>query len=114
MELKTVKIGGKDRPIKFGTNQSSRYCEIRDIDLPQMQDELSDLANSDGSAIRDLLYSALWAGCKTAKIEVDFDRYDLGDWIDEMDQKEMDKAFQFLINSEPKAEEGEGKADGKK
>ena len=114
MELKTVNIGGKDRPIKFGTNQSARYCEIRSIDLPVMRDELSNLATSDGSSIRDLLYSALWAGCKSEKIDVDFDRYDLGDWIDDMDQKEMDKAFQFLIDSEPKAEEGEAVEGEKK
>ena len=110
-----ISIGGKIRPIKFGTNQSAKYCEIRSLSLAQMQKELSNIENSDGGNIRDLIYSALWAGCKTDKIEIDFDRYDLGDWIDEMEQDELNKCFQVLLGSNPKSEVKEGEAvDGKK
>jgi hypothetical protein len=35
------------------------------------------------SFTRDLTYSGLVAGCRTQKTEVDFDTYDVGDWLDE-------------------------------
>ena len=100
-----INIGGKDRPLKFGTNQSAKYCEIRGLSLVEMQEELSDIANSDGGSIRDLLYSALWAGCMTDKLEVDFNRYDLGDWVDEMSQDELNKCFQVLFDSNKSGED---------
>ena len=103
-----INIGGKLRPIKFGTNQSARYCQVRGVTLAEMQKELEHIETSDGSSIRDLIYSALWAGCKTDKLEVDFDEYDMGDWIDEMGQEELNKIFQVLIDSNDSGKEEEG------
>lgn len=109
-----INIGGKLRPVKFGTNQSAMYCEVRGISLAKMQSELSNIEDSDGGSIRDLIYSALWAGCKTDKIEVDFDRYDLGDWIDDMDQEELNKCFQVLVDSNGDGSKEGEKSEGKK
>ena len=94
-----INIGGKVRPIKFGTNQSARYCEVRGVSLAKMQEELSDISQSSGGEIRDLIYSALWAGAKSNKLEVDFDNIDVGGWIDEMEQSELNKCFQVLVDS---------------
>lgn len=109
-----IKIGGKERPIKFGTNQSSKYCEVRSVSLAEMQDELSDISKNTGSEIRDLIFSALWAGAKSDKLEVDFDYIEVGDWIDEMDQGELNKCFQVLVNSNDSGGGSEEGADEKK
>ena len=112
-----INIGGKLRGIKFGTNQSAKYCEMRGLSLLQMQKELLNLGDGDGGSIRDLVYSALWAACKTNKIEIDFDRFDLGDWIDEMEQEELNKCFQTMADSNKsgaKEKSGEVAENGKK
>lgn len=109
-----INIGDKLRPLKFGTNQSAKYCQVRGVSLAKMQDELSNIEDGDGSNIRDLIYSALWAGCKTDKIEVDFDEFDMGDWIDDMDQEELNKIFQTLLDSNDSGKDEGKKDEGKK
>lgn len=98
--LNYINIGGQKRPIKFGTNQSAIYCQTRGCTLAQylndMNNERMTKMELDGSEIRDLLFSALCAGCSSAKVAVDFDKMDVGDWMDEMDQAELTKAFSIM------------------
>ena len=100
-----IEIGGKIRPIKFGTNQTAIFCQFRKINLAQFSELFSSerLSNKDidGSEIRDLIYSALVAGCRTKKIDQDFDETEVGDWIDELEQSELDNIFEVYMQSLP-------------
>ena len=109
-----INIGDSDRPIKFGTNQTAEYCKVRDLTLAQYQEELSSIDKMGVAVVRDLLYSALFAGCKAKKIDVDFDQYDVGEWLDDMDQAELDKAFQTLADSNKSGDEAGEAESGKK
>jgi len=109
-----INIGEKERPIKFGTNQTAEYCQVRGLTLAQYQAELSSVEAMGVDVVRDLLYSALFAGCKAQKIDVDFDRYDVGEWLDDMDQAELDKAFQTLADSNKSGDEAGEVESGKK
>ena len=83
-----VTLGGQERPLKFGTNATFLFCQKRGIKLSEFStifapDKLA--ANEiDGSEIRDLIWAGLVAGAKSQKLEVDFDEWDVGDWLDEM------------------------------
>jgi hypothetical protein len=107
-----IKIGGMDRPVKFGTNQTAIYCDLRGKTLAEYQHELTDLSNV--GVIRDLIYSALFAGCKADKIDIDFDNFDVGEWIDELKPDDMAKIFDSMAKSndgggEPKADDSKKK-----
>ena len=109
---KLITIGGKERPLKFGTNQTAKYCEVRKISLQKYYEELAKLADSSGSGIRDLIFSALWAGAKTDKIDIDFDEFDVGDWMDEVGTDDLTDMMKLLYDSN---DSGEGEDEkGKK
>ena len=110
---KLITIGGAERPLKFGTNQTARYCELRSITLAQYYEELADIENSAGSTIRDLIYSALWAGAKTDKLDVDFDAFAVGNWMDDIQPEELAKVFDTLTDSNDDGKK-QGEATGKK
>jgi hypothetical protein len=105
-----INIGGEDRPVKFGTNQTAVYCELRKKTLAEYQEELTKL--SDVGVIRDLIYSALFAGYKAEKKDVSFDNYEVGEWIDEMTQDDLAKIFDVLGKSNEAG--GEPEADDSK
>jgi len=71
----------------------------------EMNIELLNPDNWDESVVRDLIYSALWAGCKAKKEAVNFDEFEVGTWIEEMPQDELNKVFQVLIDSNNTGEE---------
>jgi hypothetical protein len=83
----TVELNGVKRPVKFGTNQTAIFCQLRGITIKQAQEVLSSDKMKDGDfdmqVMIDLYYSAFLAGAKSARIEVDFDAIDVGDWFDE-------------------------------
>ena len=94
-----INIGGEDRPIYFGTNQTRIYCELRKLTLSEAQKEQNEIAyykedengnryvesKSDGGDLIDLVYSALYAGARFKKKEVDFTNEDVGFWLDDID-----------------------------
>jgi len=106
-----IEIGGKSRTVKFGTNQSAKYCEIRGLTLEESRSQFRNLfifskdgkeligSNETGGEIRDLIFSGLWAGAITGSEKVDFNQYTVGEWIDEMDQSVLNQIFSTLINS---------------
>ena len=101
-----IKIGGKLRPIKFGTNSTALLCEIRGITLNDMGLMFSEerIKNNEitGGEIRDMIYAGLVSAARSKKIEIDFDQYQVGDWIDEIDPNELVKAFEVMGESQPK------------
>lgn len=91
-------IGGARRPAKFGTNQTAIFCQTRKIDLGQYNQDWHKIitGTGDGSEVRDLLFSALAAGCISAKIPCDFTSEEVGDWIDSADAGEVKRFFDLL------------------
>jgi len=101
-----INIGGKKRPIKYGTNSTAILCEIRGITLKDMGDMFSEQRIKDneitGGEVRDLIYAGLASGSYSKGEEPEFNRYQVGDWIDEMDADELIKAFEVMGESQPK------------
>jgi len=112
----TVNIGGKERSLKFGTNQTARYCEVNKCTLDEYLTDMN-FTNMRGDEIRDLIYSGLWAYDITNDAKIDYNRFSVGDWIDEADQKEINSIFQSLADSNKQLteiKEGKSKAPKKK
>lgn len=98
-----VTIGGASRLLKFGTNQLALFTQMHNVDLSE--------ADFGMHHLRDLIYTALVAGAKSQKKEVDFDEWAVGEWIDEIDQETFDKILSAFQNSLP---EGQGEDTKKK
>jgi len=98
-----VSIGGKPRLLKFGTNQLAIFTQMHKVDLSE--------ADFGMHHLRDLIYSALVAGAKKNKEAIEFDEWEVGEWIDEMEEGNLEKIIEGFTNSMPK---GEGDSSKKK
>jgi len=112
-----IEIGGKKRPFKMGMNASYLICEELKIPLEKLGDALSN-ANI-GKNVTVVLWAGLYAGCKTDKIPVDFDRWDVGDWVDEFSKagsvnQLMASLSEINENSFPKEKASKKKMRGKR
>lgn len=90
-------MGGKVRLVKFGLNSLALYTQKQGIDLDRVQ-------GFGLSEIRDMIWAGLVAGAKKKDEPVDFDEWQVGDWIEEMDQEEYEKIIQAMNGSVPKEE----------
>ena len=86
-----IELGGQKRPLKFGTNAGVILCELRGITLKEVRElidpEKMEKYEIDGSEIRDMVYSALVAAARSQNLEVDFNESNVGDWLDEIQEK---------------------------
>lgn len=99
-----MKINNKEYPTKMGLNQSILYCELRDISITQMNEEFSNFATGKytGSEIRDLIWSALKDGARFNKAEFEHSNLDVGDWMENLEEGEMERFMEELGSSMPK------------
>jgi hypothetical protein len=111
-----MKINGKDFPISFGLNQSVLYCELRKINITQMNEDFKKMANNsgNGSELRDLIWSSLKDGARKNNIDFPYTNYDVGDWVEKADEKEMEMWVKEFSNSLPKVREENNKKKVKK
>ena len=92
-----IEIGGAKRPLRFGTNQTAKFCEIRKIGLSEYGELMGNGGLEDLTNIRDLLFSALFAGAKAERLPVEFDEYQVGDWMDAADQTKLMQEFSAAL-----------------
>lgn len=81
------KINGVTRHFYFSINAWILFCELHDLDLPEMGVFLSD-PKKQLIASRDLLYCAAAAYCREKEIEEDFNRYTAGAWYENLSEKD--------------------------
>jgi hypothetical protein len=110
-----MEIGGKERPLKFGINQTDLFCELRGIDLQQYYSLLAgfESGNYTFGVIRDLIWSALKDGARQTGEPLEADQFTVGDWMDEDPARYISEALTHLVESMPKASEN-GSAKKKK
>lgn len=104
MKLVYINVGGKRRPIKFGTNATALLCKEHNISLKKIGEFLTE----DGITIekyRDLLWASLTAGAQSMGQDFPFTKYQVGDWIDDMPDEDntafMDE-MTGIVNSHSK------------
>ena len=94
----TLQVADREVLLKFGTNSTAVFCEKHDISLQEFQNRFSadQLQIRD---IRDFIWAAAVAGAHATDREIDFDRWDVGDWIDELSQEELDRILSIMEDS---------------
>jgi hypothetical protein len=97
----TITLGGKSRPVKFGTNQTILFCHLRGCTLKDYTEifkkERLNSYEVDGSEARDLMWSALKDGARFRGQEFENTPEDVADWLDEVDELEVKKMFASIV-----------------
>ncbi len=94
-----VDIGGEVRPVLFNMNQRICFCRLRGLSSAEMNEELSHPHKWDESVNRDLIYSALYAAVKSKKGVVEFNEEDVGEWMEDVEDAELSKIYQALLDA---------------
>lgn len=103
----TIRIGGQDRPLRFGMAALYRYEQITGRnaidDFRQMQGPNGEIIVK-LTVVVDLLYSGLVCGCISQRIAPDFIQEDVADWLTE-DSDAVEKMMAFFVESLPHGNE---------
>lgn len=90
-------IDGKERGFSFGMNCWSEFCKLHNIGPDQLGSFDSDSLGLE--MIRDILYCAALAWCESNDQPIDFNKFTVGDWIDEMEQKDFQEILSTMTSS---------------
>jgi hypothetical protein len=102
--MNEIEIGGKHRPINFGISALGMYCREKGIPLTKMEGAFEDMDLQD---LTNLIYFALLAGYRRARVEVDFEKNDVLDWLD--DTESFTRAMEAWNNSQTSSSDSKKK-----
>jgi len=88
----------KERPIYFGWVAIEKFESLTGITFSKMGDALQ---NMSASTMIDFCYAGLYGGAKKERIEVDFERDDVAEWLDEV--KDLSKMIEAFVACMPMA-----------
>ena len=93
----TLKIGGKNRTLHFSMNFWATFTELLEISL----DQLGDLFQSGVSikAIISIVYSGILTYDQENKKEIDYDIYDVGNWLEDITAEDIEKIIKAMTAS---------------
>ena len=95
MVNETVKIEFKDRmrELRFGIGPSRILCEDRGITFADMH------AISINELIQDIIYASLKFECLLKSEPIDFNKWEVYQWITEMEQETFQQIFEVFIKT---------------
>jgi len=94
----TLEIGGKKRTLHFSMNFWANFTDLLNISLAEIGDVFSDGISIKG--LRTLIYSGLLAYDQENKKEIDYDEFDIGNWLEDIETAEIEKIV--VAMTEPK------------
>lgn len=93
----TIKMGGKKRTMHFSMNFWSNFTDDLNISLDKLGDIFTDGVSL--STIRSLIYSALLANDQENKLLIDYDKFDVGVWMEDLQADDLDKIVAAMMES---------------
>lgn len=93
----TIKMGGKKRTMHFSMNFWSNFTDDLNISLDKLGDIFTDGVAL--STIRSLIYSALLANDQENKLLIDYDKFDVGVWMEDLESDDLDKIVAAMMES---------------
>jgi len=93
----TIKMGGKKRTMHFSMNFWSNFTDDLNISLDKLGDIFTDGVSL--STIRSLIYSALLANDQENKTLIDYDKFDVGVWMEDLQSDDLDKIVAAMMES---------------
>jgi len=99
--MNVIKIGNKERPFKFGFNAMDIFCKEYGIGLNAFSETFAKIATGEAAPgiIRDIIYSGLLAGTLSCNQTPDYNKYTIGDWLDELGNEELTKVMKLVTES---------------
>ena len=93
----TFEIGGKKRTLHFSMNFWANFTDELGISL----DEIGDIFGKGISLItlRALFHSAILAFDQEEKNPIDYDIYDVGSWLEDVDASKIEEIVQAMTES---------------
>lgn len=104
--MKTVKIGGKDRPVHFGVNGLAEFNHATGTDFEWIFTLAANPMKMDFFQVRWLVYIGLREGSIENGEKVDFSIQDVGNWLDKEFHRFND-IVHIMVESLPSMEEDE-------
>ena len=88
-----LEFKGRVRDLRFGIGPTRILCEDRGINVSEMQNlDLNEL-------IQDLIVASLKMECLVSDTEVDFNKYEVYQWITDMEQETFQQIFDIFIKT---------------
>lgn len=93
----TIKMGGKNRTMHFSMNFWSNFTDDLNIPLDKLGEIFTNGVSL--STIRSLIYSALLANDQENKIKIEYDKFDVGVWMEDLEADDLDKIVAAMMES---------------
>ena len=108
MRTETIKMGGKERPVKFNINALAEFNRLTGTNFAWLFQIAENPLIMDFNHVRYLAYCGLVEGCEINDQEIDFTVKEVGQWLNDDFAKFPDlvKGLQNVIVDLNNAEEG--------
>ena len=93
----TLKLGGKNRTLHFSMNFWANFTEAQGVALDQIGELFSEGLSL--SAIRDLIYSALLANDQENNNEIDYNKFTVGAWLEDLTGDQLNDIVAALMET---------------
>jgi hypothetical protein len=93
----TLKLGGKNRTLHFSMNFWANFTEAQGVALDQIGEIFSQGLSL--SAIRDLIYSALLANDQENNNEIDYNKFTVGAWLEDLTGDQLNDIVASLMET---------------
>jgi hypothetical protein len=93
----TLKLGGKNRTLHFSMNFWANFTEAQGVALDQIGEIFSQGLSL--SAIRDLIYSALLANDQENNNEIDYNKFTVGAWLEDLTGDQLNDIVAALMET---------------
>lgn len=93
----TLEIGGKERTMHFSMNFWINFTDDLDIGIEQIGEIFQNGIKL--SALRSLIYSGLLAHEQEQGNKPDFNQYNVGEWLADLDASEIEKIVNAMTES---------------
>tara|TARA_Y100001972_G_scaffold127052_1_gene182689 strand:+ start:758 stop:1129 length:372 start_codon:yes stop_codon:yes gene_type:complete len=93
----SLELGGKKRTLHFSMNFWVELTQHLDISLQELGEAFNDKMALSG--IRGIVYCGLLTYDRENKIQVDYDVYDVGNWLEDLSQDDVNDIMQSMTES---------------
>ena len=93
----TLKLGGKNRTLHFSMNFWANFTEAQGVALDQIGELFA--SGLSLSAIRDLIYSALLANDQENNNEIDYNKFTVGAWLEDLTGDQLNDIVAALMET---------------
>lgn len=92
-----LKMGGKNRTLHFSMNFWAEFTDLLNIDLSQIDKVFSQGLKI--STIRAIIYCAAKANDLENGVEVDYNEYQVGKWLEDVTPEQFNEIVQSMTES---------------